>query len=105
MIRMEDRFSLTSFPDYYESSDLPVVVTGRIKEKVRALGSHLPTKTREDVLHIIDKAIELTNLELSMAIDDLWVPQVVPYISEINDKLDSIRLEIRTFCRVGAGLN
>jgi hypothetical protein len=102
---MDDRFSLTSFPDYYQDSDLPGVLTKRIKEKIRVLSTHFPTETRKDILRIISKAVELSNLELDAAIGGVWVPQVVAYVNEMAQGIDSIQLDIRSFCRIGAGLN
>ena len=97
--------SLTDFPDYYENNELLLVVKERIKVHIKGLSKLCSTKTREDAHAIVIAAVDISNNELNASIEGIWVPQVVFSLEKNEDGPDVIRLEIRSFCRVGAGLN
>jgi len=87
------------------NSDLLPIVKERIKVHIKGLSKEYPTKTREDAHKIIEYAVGISNVELDASIDGLWCPQVVMTLEKSKTGPDVIKLEIRSFCRVGAGTN
>jgi hypothetical protein len=96
---------LTDLPDYYEDSDLLPLLKERIKVHIKGLSKEFPTNTREDAHKIVGYAVDISNVELDTSIDGVWVPQVVMTLKKNENGPDVIQLEIRSFCRVGAGIN
>ena len=96
---------MTNFSDYYTNSELLPIIKERIKVHIKSLSKKFPTNTRKDAHKIIEYVIGISNVELDASIDGIWVPQVVMTIEKSESGPDVIKLEIRSFCRVGAGIN